>query len=200
MSGGPGTLNPMNAVSAPVHLWVPPALGPQAHRDVWLPLGDALSQAGVAAPRRTTRELTQDWAADVALGEMTRSGLRGFAVTVEVVRRGVAPEDLFWLASKMSEYGLPVSGSPAGVCKYLARACAIYPGHTVRSMLGWSLVKVGPHTRAEWADVGIAEDGWLYAAAGFTAAEALAMRSAGALDPAQAAMMAGLRGARLPVG
>ena len=196
----------MNAVSAPVHLWVPPALGPQAHREVWLPLGDALAEAGVTPPRRTTQELMQDWAADVALGEMTRSGVRGFAVTVEVIRHGVAPEDLFWLASAMSEYGLPVSGSPAGVCKYLAgRAPAIYRGHTVRSTLGWSLVrwdlgKVGPHVRAEWADVGLAEDGWLYAAAGFTVAEALAMKAAGALGPAQAAMMAGLRGARLPVG
>lgn len=194
----------MTEVDIDVLLWAPPVAGPPEVQNVWAPLGLALAQAGVNPPRRTTQKLTQDWApgAEAAVRQMVgvgAVGMVGMAVPVQVVGRGVAPDDLFWLAAAMSEAGLPVGGSPAGVCRYVTRrALALYEGCTVRSMLGWSLAGVETQDRRGWVTAGLGEDGWLYAAAGFTLGETLALQAAGVLDPAQAAMMAGLRGVTLP--
>ena len=203
-------------IASPV--WAPPPGGDGRHNDDWVALGRALADQGIEQVRTTTVRAGR-WAeqmqaerdafvvADVPWGAGNPVPLPRVANAICAVRAGVAVQDMY-AASRSARLEVGGSGQPALTSAAMSSVAGISLSFlSMRALIGWLSAEthiIGPgyqfgHVH-NWAFAGLGEDGWLYAAAGFTLAETLDMKDAGVLDPAAAAMMAGLRGVPLPVG
>ena len=196
--------------------WEPPTSVSGAARDTWRSLVEALAHFGVRSPQRTTTEEGTAWAKaiDRVLADTARTIAEG-AVTpfstlvpgVAMVRAGVAVADLFAISVALSQKSSAATFSvgvltPQSAAAILHSSAHYYaPGQPLRSLVGWSLLPEAPSASvvAQWEQVGLGADGWLYAAAGLSMVEALAVKQVGEVGNDGLRMMAGLRGVGLPV-
>ena len=196
-------------------LWVPPVNGDK-HGNVWAQVGQVLADQNVSCPRtadapagewkyrhdtlmRALRHGGWSWRPDVPVPDPATHA------AVLAVRTGVAVQDLYAMSWALRQ-GLPARPDST-VLRLTWVIGSDLAGLPLRSVVGWILAgHVIPERQPvfqwvePWVRSGLGHDGWLYAAAGFTLAETRAAMGAGDLDPAQAAMLAALRGVTLPVG
>lgn len=184
------------------------------HVEAWAALDAALDERDCHTVRTTTVR-SRHWAR--AVGQERDAFLDGTAswdvglpvpdrsvlTAVCAVRAGLARSDLY-AVSRSSRIGSPHPETAAH--RLETTAGVVLSFLSVRAMVGWvcadgAISDPGwqyGHVH-DWAEAGLGEIGWLYAAAGFTLAETLAAKRSGALDPGQARLMAALRGVTLPV-
>lgn len=200
--------------------WAAPLSTPGTIGYSWTLLGQALAAHGITRPR-TTSALAGDWAEQalaeagaLASGEELpwRQGVPRPAPSwngpISAVLAGIAPADLY--AVHRSSRLTHKPGHPVTIARRLQEACSLEMSClSTRAAIGWLCAEdtIGPLGRddpdryehlLDWTHAGLGEIGWLYAAAGFTLNETLKAKRAATLDPVAAAMMAGLRGVRLP--
>ena len=219
------TCSPATA-KAPPPAWSPPAGAPPQVQTDWALLGSALAQMGVPVPSVTASTSVALWCvqAHVAINSDgldiqggTDDAFRALGPVRRVrdaflaVRLGVAPEDLFQVGQVMGAvHGSAFAARPNAATTNLRIAVqARFSGFTLRAAVGWLLVEPSMHPDAEfcvrdhvneYARAGLGEQGWLYAAAGLSPGEAVAVRAAGSVRATDLRVMAGLRGVPLPTG
>ena len=188
-----------------------------ARQEVWALLGQALVdhevpaggdrrlRAGTWASRMKSEQVALDtgrrvWRVGVAAPDA------GVTEAVAAVRAGLGVADLFVMASA-ARLRVP-EGWPNGTALGAQNvASQVLPFLSLGAMVGWLAVE-GSFTAGDdpfgqafaWAKAGMAEDGWVYAGAGLTVAEALAVRADGSMGRDELVLLAALRGVPLPLG
>lgn len=189
----------------------------------WGDLARALDDDAVvvtANSRATAHTWCQDLAREMReanYGAAAPESVRGNSGSGQVwdaylaVRAGITLADLKAVAGHYPDVPSPTH---AVTVLMMAGDAAVFAGLSLRAMVGW-LLAIDPADRADrgldedwaalrgvqpWLDAGLGEDGWRYAAAGLSVAEALGAIKAGSMTDQDLAVMAALRGRRTPVG
>lgn len=185
------------------------------NRETWVLLGQALADHAIASggdrrvragvwAQRMGAERVDLAAGRTAVGSDEHAAF--VADAVAAVRAGLGVADLFGLGSaarlRLGQYGRP-NGTALSVQSAASRVLSFL---SLGALVGWLTVE-GSFTGGDrfervhaWAQAGLGEDGWLYAAAGFSPAEAQVGLADGSLDAGRARVLAVLRGAVLPAG
>lgn len=186
-----------------------------ARQEMWALLGQALVDHDVpAGGNRRLRagtwasRMRSEQAAPATGRRVWREGVpapdAGVIEAVAAVRAGLGVADLFVMASAARLHMR--EGWPNGTAMAVQHvASQVLPFLSLGAMVGWLAVE-GSLTGTDdpfgqvfaWAKAGMGEDGWVYAGAGLTVAEALAARADGSMDRDTALVLAALRGAPLP--
>lgn len=211
----------MSIAPAPMRLtaWTPPADTDPPTVAGWALLGQALAAHNVPVPTITTSEPAPQWgfAAYRATYQDSASQVGEDSPFAEVwdavvaVRHGVAPDDLVRVGQMFRDvHDIKEAVRPSVAARNLRTTTqARFRQHTLRSVVGWLLaehVMFGEGTLRDhdhirdYVRAGLEEDGWLYAAAGLSAAEAVQVRATGSMDAPTVRLMVTLRGGHLPVG